>query len=86
MSISATEISDLIKKKIEDLHLDTEARTEGTVVSLTDGIARVAPSFNTQRFPIADGTAFIRPVTLRNLSPDHDTVNNLRFVTERRFR
>ena len=41
MSISATEISELIKKKIEDLHLQTEARTEGTVVSLTDGIARI---------------------------------------------
>ncbi|RMH21279.1 MAG: TonB-dependent receptor [Acidobacteria bacterium] len=41
---------------------------------LTDGISRIAPSFNTQRFPIADGTAFIRPVTLRNLSPDHTLV------------
>lgn len=41
MSISATEISDLIKKKIEQLDLDTEARTEGTVVSLADGIARI---------------------------------------------
>ena len=41
MSISATEISDLIKKKIKDLNLDTEARTEGTVVSLSDGIARI---------------------------------------------
>ena len=41
MSISATEISELIKKKIKDFDLDTEARTEGTVVSLSDGIARV---------------------------------------------
>ena len=41
MSISATEISELIKKKIKDFDLDTEARTEGTVVSLTDGIARI---------------------------------------------
>ena len=41
MSISATEISDLIKKKIKGLDLDTEARTEGTVVSLSDGIARI---------------------------------------------
>jgi len=41
MSISATEISELIKKKIEGLDLKTEARTEGTVVSLMDGIARV---------------------------------------------
>ncbi|MCP5143618.1 MAG: F0F1 ATP synthase subunit alpha [Gammaproteobacteria bacterium] len=41
MSINATEISELIKKKIRDLDLKTEARTEGTVVSLTDGIARI---------------------------------------------
>ena len=41
MSISATEISELIKKKIEGLQLETEARTEGTIVSLTDGIARI---------------------------------------------
>lgn len=41
---------------------------------MTDGITKVAPSINTQRFPIADGTAFIRPVTLRNLSPDQTLV------------
>jgi F-type H+/Na+-transporting ATPase subunit alpha len=41
MSISATEISELIKKKIKDFDLDTDARTEGTIVSLADGIARV---------------------------------------------
>ncbi|MEQ8938731.1 MAG: F0F1 ATP synthase subunit alpha, partial [Gammaproteobacteria bacterium] len=41
MSISATEISDLIKKKIQSMDLDTEARTEGTVVSLADGVARL---------------------------------------------
>jgi F-type H+-transporting ATPase subunit alpha len=41
MSISATEISELIKKKIEGLKLETEARTEGTVVSLSDGICRI---------------------------------------------
>jgi iron complex outermembrane recepter protein len=41
---------------------------------LTDSLSRLAPSLNTQRFPIADGTALIRPVTLRNLSPDHTLV------------
>ncbi|AOS97245.1 Vitamin B12 transporter BtuB precursor [Microbulbifer aggregans] len=41
---------------------------------LTESLAKIAPSFNTQRFPIADGTAFIRPVTLRNLSPDQTLV------------
>jgi iron complex outermembrane recepter protein len=41
---------------------------------LTDSLTKIAPSLNTQRFPIADGTAFVRPVTLRNLSPDHTLV------------
>ncbi|HJP51769.1 MAG TPA: TonB-dependent receptor [Pseudomonadales bacterium] len=41
---------------------------------LTDGLPKIAPAINTQRFPIADGTAFIRPVTLRNLSPDQTLV------------
>ncbi|MCW8127268.1 TonB-dependent receptor plug domain-containing protein [Microbulbifer halophilus] len=41
---------------------------------LTESLSKVAPSFNTKRFPIADGTAFIRPVSLRNLSPDQTLV------------
>ena len=41
---------------------------------LTDSLSKISPSINTQRFPIADGTAFVRPVTLRNLSPDHTLV------------
>lgn len=41
---------------------------------LTDSLSAISPSLNTQRFPIADGTALVRPVTLRNLSPDHTLV------------
>ena len=41
---------------------------------LTESLTKISPSLNTQRFPIADGTAFVRPVTLRNLSPDHTLV------------
>ncbi len=41
---------------------------------MTDSLTKVSPAINTQRFPIADGTAFIRPVTLRNLSPDQTLV------------
>ncbi len=54
--------------------LPTEVISDQASFDLTDGISRIAPSFNTQRFPIADGTSFIRPVTLRNLSPDHTLV------------
>ncbi len=41
MQLNPAEISDLIKNKIKNFEAATEARTEGTVVSLTDGIARI---------------------------------------------
>jgi len=41
MQLNSAEISELIKKRIESFQVVTEARTEGTVVSLTDGIARI---------------------------------------------
>jgi F-type H+-transporting ATPase subunit alpha len=41
MAIKASEISDLIKQKIEGFQSTTEARDEGTVVSVTDGIVRI---------------------------------------------
>jgi iron complex outermembrane recepter protein len=43
-------------------------------IDMTDVLRTISPSFNVQRFPIADGTAFIRPANLRNLSPDHTLV------------
>jgi F-type H+-transporting ATPase subunit alpha len=41
MQLNPSEISDLIKKKIESFDVAVEAHTEGTVVSVTDGIVRV---------------------------------------------
>src|SRR5476651_530427 len=41
MAIKATEISDLIKQRIENFQGVTEARNVGTIVSVTDGIVRV---------------------------------------------
>ncbi len=41
MNLNPAEISELIKQKIQNFDATTEAKTEGTVVSLTDGIARV---------------------------------------------
>ena len=41
MQLNPSEISDLIKKKIEKFEVETEAYTEGTVVTVTDGIVRV---------------------------------------------
>ncbi len=41
MQLNPTEISDLIKSKIQNLAAASELRTQGTVVSVTDGIVRV---------------------------------------------
>lgn len=41
MQLNPSEISDLIKKKIENFDVSVEAHTEGTVVSITDGIITV---------------------------------------------
>jgi F-type H+/Na+-transporting ATPase subunit alpha len=41
MQLSPSEISELIKKRIQDYDLKAEARSEGTVVSVTDGIVRI---------------------------------------------
>ena len=41
MQLNPSEISELIKKRIESFDAAAEARNEGTVVSLTDGIVRV---------------------------------------------
>jgi F-type H+-transporting ATPase subunit alpha len=56
MHLNPSEISDLIKQKIEQFELKTEARTEGTIVSVTDGIVRVhglsdAMSYEMLEFP-----------------------------------
>ena len=41
MQLNPSEISELIKSRIENFDTSVEARTEGTVVSLTDGILRI---------------------------------------------
>jgi len=41
MQLNPSEISELIKTKIEHFELGIESRTEGTIVSLTDGIVRI---------------------------------------------
>lgn len=41
MQLNPSEISELIKARIQNFDLGAEARTEGTIVSLTDGIVRI---------------------------------------------
>ncbi len=39
--LNPSEISDVIKKRIEGLDISTQARNEGTIVSVSDGIVRI---------------------------------------------
>jgi F-type H+-transporting ATPase subunit alpha len=41
MQLSPSEISELIKKRIQQFDIAAEVRTEGTIVSLKDGIVRI---------------------------------------------
>ena len=41
MQLNPSEISELIKSKIENLSVSPESRTQGTVISVTDGICRI---------------------------------------------
>ena len=41
MQLSTSEISELIKSRIKNFSTTSEARTQGTVVSVTDGIVRI---------------------------------------------
>ena len=41
MKLNPSEISNLIRSRIENFEALTEARTEGTVVSVSDGIVRI---------------------------------------------
>ena len=41
MQLNPSEISELIRSRIEGLPASAEVRTQGTVVSVTDGIVRV---------------------------------------------
>ncbi len=41
MQLNPSEISELIKQRIDNLDISTEAQSEGTIVSLADGIVRI---------------------------------------------
>jgi F-type H+-transporting ATPase subunit alpha len=56
MQLNPSEISELIKSRIEQFDVKTEARTEGTIIGLTDGICRLygledAMSYEMLEFP-----------------------------------
>jgi iron complex outermembrane receptor protein len=67
---------------VAPVDLLTGAALESSISSdLTDVLAQLVPSYNVQRLPMADGQVFVRPATLRSLSPDQTLVllNGKRF-------
>src|SRR4051794_11867149 len=56
-----------------DVVSDQDPR-RGSTADLNNKLQAVVPSYNVRRIPTADGPIFVRPATLRNLSPDHTLV------------
>src|SRR5271169_3424325 len=57
--LSPSEISELIKQRIQKFDITAETRTEGTIVSLKDGIVRIhglADVMQGEMVEFADGT------------------------------
>jgi len=54
--------------------LSEDALTEVSSGDLADKLSVLAPSYNVKRLPMADGKVFVRPASLRALSPDHTLV------------
>jgi len=84
MQLNPSEISELIKNKIEKFELSTEARTEGTVVSLTDGIVRIhglsdAMSYEMLEFP---GSIFGLALNLERDSVGAVVLGDYKHLTE----
>lgn len=61
--------------------LSTETVRSTSAPSLDQTLATLVPSFNVKRLPSSDGTQFIRPASLNNMSPDMTLVlvNGKRF-------
>lgn len=54
--------------------VDSKALSFAPSSDLNDKLAASVPSFNVQRMPGGDGAIFMRPASLRNLSPDQTLV------------
>ncbi len=84
MQLNPSEISELIKSKIEKFDLKTEARNEGTIISLTDGIARIhgledAMSYEMLEFP---GNTFGLTLNLERDSVGAVVLGDYKHLTE----
>ncbi len=84
MQLNPSEISELIKSKIEKFDLTSEAHNEGTVVSVTDGIVRIhgladAMSYEMLEFP---GNTFGLALNLERDSVGAVVLGDYKHITE----
>ena len=84
MQLNPSEISELIKNRIEKFDLKTEAHNEGTVASVTDGIVRIhgladAMSYEMLEFP---GNTFGLALNLERDSVGAVVMGDYKHITE----
>jgi len=84
MQLNPSEISELIKSKIAKFEVETEARSEGTVVSVTDGIVRIhgladAMSYEMLEFP---GNTYGLALNLERDSVGSVVLGDYKHITE----
>ena len=71
MQINPSEISELIKSKIQNLQVAAEKRNEGTVISVTDGICRIHGLAD-----VMQGEMLDFPGGAQGLAPDYQTAGD----------
>lgn len=84
MQLNPSEISELIKSRIEKFDIKTEARTEGTIIGLSDGICRLhgledAMSYEMLEFP---GNTFGLALNLERDSVGAVVLGDYKHLTE----
>ncbi len=84
MKLNPSEISELIKQKIQQFDLGTEARTEGAITGITDGIVRIhgladAMSYEMLEFP---GNTFGLALNLEQDSVGAVVLGDYKHLTE----
>src|SRR6478609_9469704 len=84
MQLNPSEISELIKSRLENFSTSAEARTEGTVVSVTDGIVRVHGLSNVMAGEMLEfpGNTFGLALNLERDSVGSVVLGNYEHITE----
>jgi len=77
-TLNPSEISELIKTRIEKVKLSAEARNEGVVTSVADGIVRIPFNPDLQRQVLSAAEAIRRARTAPDVRRQHNDVARCR--------